>query len=539
MNAVTPSRLHTPIARRGRVLLLLFLAVVILGLGGAAWMVFSGGGSGSGNTARDLREVRRGRFDVIIPASGELAALRQVEVVNALDARAVVTEIIPEGTMVKPGDVLFRLADDELKDKIKDAEDAVATANANVAAAESSLAVKLSSAASEKDKAELQVRLSELALDGWINGDLKSKKQQLDLAIETAEINAERLKLKFVESGKLLQEGHISKDEYERDRIEKIKAEAEVETAKLAREVYHSYQRPQEEAQKRSDVDQAKAELERVVQRNEAEINNAKVALASAQYKAKSAQERLDKLKRQLEACVARAPSGGLVVYASSLEGNRWGGRDEKPLQVGSELSPNQTVIILPDTSQMVANIKVNEALTGKIRPGQLTTVISDAHPNVPIRGEVLSVGVLAESAGWRDPNRRDYTVRVLLDAGEELGLKPSMRCRAEIIVDTVDDAIHVPIQAVFRKGPLAYVYVQNGEGYAQREVRLGRSSELEVEIVAGLDSGETVLLREPSPTEVTSKLAQPAREGPPAGKPPAREVAGGMDKGKPEPAKG
>ena len=220
--------------------------------------------------------------------------------------------------------------------------------------------------------------------------------------------------------------------------------------------------------------------------------------------------------------------ASSLATLGSATGVGGWGGRDEKPLQVGSELSPNQTVIILPDTSQMIANVKVNEALTGRIRPGQRVNVVSDAHPNAPIPGEVLSVGVLAESAGWRDPNRRDYTVRVALDTGRELGLKPSMRCKVEIVVDTVEDALHIPIQSVYRKGPMAFVYVADGSGYAQREVQLGRASELEVEVRAGLEPGEVVLLREPAPEEIVSKIEDKRRE------PPVREAAGRRDGGAP-----
>ncbi len=42
-------------------------------------------------------------------------------------------------------------------------------------------------------------------------------------------------------------------------------------------------------------------------------------------------------------------------------------------------------------------------------------------------------------TGGWRDPNRRDYTVKVLLTEGNKLGLKPSMRCKAEIYVGIAD----------------------------------------------------------------------------------------------------
>ena len=152
--------------------------------------------------------------------------------------------------------------------------------------------------------------------------------------------------------------------------------------------------------------------------------------------------------------------------------------------------------MVLPDTSEMIAEVKVNESLTGLIEAGQHVLVRPDAVPDAVLEGEVLSIGVLAESGGWRDPNRRDYTVKVRLTEGNELALKPSMRCKVEIYVGMVEDAIFIPLQAVFREGPMAYVYVPQAQGFAARLVSLGESSGVNMEITDGLEEGEVVLLR-------------------------------------------
>jgi hypothetical protein len=163
--------------------------------------------------------------------------------------------------------------------------------------------------------------------------------------------------------------------------------------------------------------------------------------------------------------------------------------------------------MVLPDTSRLQAAVKVNEALSGQIEPGQTATIVSDALPDVVLEGIVRSVGVLAESGGWRDPNRRDYTVRIELTDGNDLGLKPSMRCKADIYVGRVDDALYVPVQSVFRNGPLAFVYVPQGSGYAQQRVQIGRASELYVEVMEGLEEGSSVLLRQPAPERIASTI--------------------------------
>lgn len=502
-------------SRRGLVKAVVLAGLIVGAVAGAGWLALNSlAGSGGVWDARDVHLVGRGRFDIVVPASGELQALRQIEIANRLEQRAVLTEIVPEGTFVRPGDILFTIANEEIQNRIKDAQDAVNTAEAALVAAETTLRVKESAAASEEDKARLAVKLAKLALESWANGEEKVKRENLEVAERTARINFERLSRKHAESKRLLEDGHISRDELEQDRIAEIEAEARVTTAALELEVYQKFTFEQDEAKKNSDLEQAEAELGRVQQRNSAEIGNARAALASAEFKLSSAKDRLKDLRQQLEYSTVRAASAGLVVYATSLESNRWGGGgSERTLQVGSELFPNQPVILLPDTSQMVASVKVNEALSGRIRPGQRAVVTSDALPNRPIEGEVLSVGVLAESSGWRDPNRRDYTVRVLLkDVDPEVGLKPSMRCRAEIIVDSLEDVVHVPIQAVFRRGGTAHVFVIDGQRLDVRDVAVGRSSELEVEVVSGLNAGERVLLRAPDEAELAADSRRAGR---------------------------
>jgi HlyD family secretion protein len=457
----------------------------------------------------DLYVVERTNFDMAIPASGELSAMRQIEVRNRLESRAVITEVVAEGMSVRKGDVVLRLAEEEMREKIKDQRDKVNVANSELIAAEQTLAIRENTRASELGKADLAIDMAKLALLAWENGELVSKRQALALAKETAQIDLKRLNDRFEQSAKLVEKNFISRDEFERDRIAMIEAQAKSKQADLDQKVYEEYTYKQERAKVESDVEQAIAERARVEQRENAEIVKAKSDVESAKFKVESTTDRLEAFETQLGYCTVIAPTDGLVVYATSIDsgGGGRGGGDAQPPQVGTELRPNELVIILPDTTQMVANLKVSEALSGRIRTGQSVTVFSDALPNVPLKGSVQSVSVLAASGGWRDPNRRDYTVRVALDADPSLGLKPSMRCKAEILLDRVDNAIGVPIQAIFRQGPIAYVHVSDGTSYEQRLITLGRSSELRVEVVEGLKEGERVLLREPKGEEIATKL--------------------------------
>jgi len=487
--------------------LVIGLAVVVLAAALGVVLVQNNNTTSSRNQS-DLFLVHSGSFDVTVPASGELVAMQQIEVRNRLESRATIMEIIDEGKTVEAGELLLRLNDEEIRNRIKDAEDSVNSAESSFIASEANLAIRQSAAASELERAELNVELTRLALEAWREGEDLARREQLTLAIETAKINYERLRDRYDNSKRLFAEEFISADELRRDEIAMIEADARLKQAMRDISVYRDFTYVQQKRQKNSDVDQAVAELARVKQRHEAELETARADVISKRHQLDSRRERLNDLRTQLEFTEVRAPSDGLVVYASSMESHRRGSND--PPQVGTDLSRNELVMVLPDTSRMIAAVKINEALSGLIKRGQRARINSDALPDATINGEVLNVGVLAETGGWRDPNRRDYTVRILLHDTQGLGLRPSMRARAEIFIDSVVDALHIPVQSVHREGRTAHVYVPVRGGFEARSVRLGRASELYVEVLEGLSEGDYVLMRQPQSGEVVSDARVP-----------------------------
>lgn len=521
-NALSNRRAGTTVV----VVAIISLATV---LGTATLLVRSTSSVGDGNGAADRHVVRRGAFDITVPASGELAALKQIEIHNRLETRAVITEITEEGKLVKAGDILLRFNDEELRSKTKDAEEAVIGAQNDMDSALADLEINENNSESEVAKAQLKVELADLALKGWREGEVVTARQDLALAKQIAEMNFNRLQQRFEASERLYEKEFISLDEFKQDEIALVEAEARLKQTELDSQVYEKYTYVKERKQKESDLRQAQDELVRVQQRQHAEVSKARSNVVSKQRQLASKQDRLKKYQQQLEYCTITAPQDGLVVHATSLQNYRYMMGGGQSLQVGTELYRNQLAMVLPDTSQMVAEVKVTESLSGLIEPGQRAIVTSDALPDVVLRGEVLSIGVMAQAGGWSDPNRRDYTVKIKLTEGNDLGLKPSMRCTAEINVRRIEDSLFVPIQAVFRTGPLSYVYLPQGSGFAQRRVQLGEASELFLQILDGLTEGDVVLLREPTVGEIVARLDE---EQPPA---PQQQTATAPQHGSPD----
>jgi len=461
--------------------------------------------SQSGRTA-DLAEVKRQPFEISTVANGDLQARNQIEVRSPLEQQTTIQFIIPEGTRVKKGDLLVQLNADSIQRQIDEESPRLASARAEAVSAENQLQIQINDNASALRKAELDLALAVLSLKQWRDGDAVKLRQNLDLKLDTAELELERLAEKYVRSQDLLTEGFLSKDECDRDEVAYIRAISDYQTAGLDQLVFENFEFVRTDKQKVSDVAERRAEVERVRLNNDSQLASRKADRDNRATQVALTESRLKKLNEQLSGARMLAPADGLVVYSTSVEGSRWGGNNET-LQIGQQVYPNQLIIALPDTSDMIASIRVHEAIAGRIRPGQEVSVKVDAAGGKSFQGKVDSIGVMAESGGWRDPNLREYTVKIsLLDASGEDQLKPAMRVEARVLLERVEETLTVPVQALFSQGPVQFVYRPEGSRYIKHPVRVGRRSETMAEIAAGLGDNDVVLLRTPMAGEVLAR---------------------------------
>lgn len=488
--------------RRGSVTKITITSVVVVGLGIAALLITTGrSGGAEGLRSSDLGVIELMDFDITVTASGELEAKNQLEIRNPLSTNSRIAELIDEGEIVAEGDLLIRLDTDNIEQQIRQERLNVITARNDFEQAEANVRLQINENDSVLQEVELQVELVKLALDRWREGEVAKRREQLRITDENAERELSRLEEKLRRTQMLFENEFKSKDELEQVEIRYQQAIADDVIAKLDIEIYEGYQHPEDEKTKLANVEKADAALERAIEQNEINLRNKEATVETRTEQLRIREERLAELEEQFEAATILAPRSGLVVYRTSLGDHR--GRGDDPLDVGSDVYPNQTLMILPDTSEMVASVSVHESLAGRVKPNQRARILVEAVDRT-FTGTVLSIGVLAETGGWRDPNRREYKVKIALDtqAGME-DLKPSMRCDATIFLDHAQQVLAAPIEAVFSEGPVQFVYVMAGNRVMRKPVRLGKRSDLYAAIDSGLSGGDTVLIREPRPGEI------------------------------------
>lgn len=500
-----------PVRRGGALKVALAAGVVVLAAAGAVYFWPGSGGGNKGSTA-DLTTASEMSFDITTVASGELEAKNQIEIRSKLEVPATIAEVVAEGTRVKAGDLLLRLNVDQVKQQYDQAKVEIENTKAQVEAATHAREIQEIENEQKLRQAHLKVELADLDRLQWLEGEAKSKRQANQLALSKSLLEVERLAEKLQQSYGLLEKGFLSKDEFDRDQVSYIEAQSAWITSRLNNEVFENYEFRKQEKKFESDVEEAEAALKQTILNNQIQLTAKQADSAAKQRVYDLADEKLKKLEESLKNATITAPSEGLVVYASSMGRNFFMFGGDGPIAIGRQVMPNELVIVLPDTAEMVATVRVAETLASRIRKGQPATVKVDAAGGKTFPGVVDSIGVLAESGGWRDPNLKEYTVKIALDKALVEGLKPSMRCESQVYLDRVEQATAVPVQSVFSDGAVRFVHVREGGKYARRPVNLGRQSDTYAEILAGLSLGATILTREPAPAELLTGAWDPAQ---------------------------
>ncbi|MEZ6083383.1 MAG: efflux RND transporter periplasmic adaptor subunit [Phycisphaerae bacterium] len=439
----------------------------------------------------EAHQVSRRSFSVMLNEKGELEAKKSTDVKVEVEGRSTIIWLIDEGAQVEKGDLIARIASNEIEERIQAEDIKAQNAKAAAEAADQQFEIMLDQNQSDIRKARLALTNAEIEQRKYLEGDSVQMLNAKENALRTAKIRLEQAQDVLKDSRALHDKGHLSKLDFERDILSEIEAKDAVEAAELDLKTFKTYTMPKELAQKASDVDEARKDLERTIKKAEATEmkDRAQTAAKHAEYTLVA--ERLEKLREQRVKTELRAPSSGMVVYDTGP--NRWNRRE---VAEGAEVIERQTVVKLPDPSQMIVKLRIHEAKTSLIAVGQKARVEVEGIPDVLFDGTVTKIAPLADSQNnWLNPDMKEYATEIELDTNN-YELKPGVTARADILVKNVDNALTVPVQAVYSVGERHFVF--NGKsqtGAKPKEIVVGAANDSFVEVSSGLSEGDWVLL--------------------------------------------
>jgi HlyD family secretion protein len=216
-------------------------------------------------------------------------------------------------------------------------------------------------------------------------------------------------------------------------------------------------------------------------------VDSSKLRQAEAQVA--QAQASLKQLEEQLSYTTITSPMDGTILSRDVEIGDAV----SSILVLGSTAT---LVMTIGDTSQVYVQGKVDESDIGKVYMGQAARIKVESFKDKTFQGKVTKIAPL----GVEKDNVTTFEVRVSIDnpGGE---LKANMTANAEILLEEHKNVLTVPEQAVlYDKDRNASVEVPDAKaknGRRKVDIKAGISNGTKTEVLAGLKSGDTVILQQ------------------------------------------
>jgi HlyD family secretion protein len=201
----------------------------------------------------------------------------------------------------------------------------------------------------------------------------------------------------------------------------------------------------------------------------------------------------LNQARENLAKTVLRAPISGRVTQLT--------------IEVGETAVPSATsiagsdLLTIADTSNMYAEVNVNETDVARVVPGQLAKIVPAAFPDQSWEGVVETVAVSPRTVQGQG---KSYPVKIRLTASVDMQFHTGMSCRAEIATRASDAApvVAVPVQAVqyeeaeTRDAPAnASVFVVEAGRARSAPVEVGIADDAWIAVTTGLAAGARIAI--------------------------------------------
>ncbi|WP_299671062.1 RND transporter [uncultured Polaribacter sp.] len=202
----------------------------------------------------------------------------------------------------------------------------------------------------------------------------------------------------------------------------------------------------------------------------------------------------LNNLLDLLKSFTIYSNGNGMITYV-----REWNGVKKK---VGSSISPwDPSIASLPDLTKMESKTYANEVDIRRIKKGLTVKVGFDAFPDVELDGIVTDVANVGEKK--RGSDIKVFQVLIKLNETDN-NIRPGMTTSNRILTFQRKDVLSIPLEAVFSKDSITYVYTKTGFSINKKQVKIGDSNNDAVIIEKGLSESDEVYLNKPEGQDKT-----------------------------------
>jgi RND family efflux transporter MFP subunit len=230
-----------------------------------------------------------------------------------------------------------------------------------------------------------------------------------------------------------------------------------------------------------------------------AEVDAARAAVDSLDARIRAAREQVRVAERQialertnLDSTIIRAPFDGVAISKDAQPGEM-----VSPVSAGGGFTRTGICTVV-DMRSLEIEVDVNESYINRVKPDQGVTAVLDAYPDWQIPARVITTVPAAD--------RQKATVLVRIAFNElDPRLLPDMGVKVTFLRENEDSApaarpvALVPKAAIRTDGKQSYAFVVVNDVVDRRAVTIGGTDGDRLEVIAGLNAGERVVVSPPA----------------------------------------
>jgi HlyD family secretion protein len=183
------------------------------------------------------------------------------------------------------------------------------------------------------------------------------------------------------------------------------------------------------------------------------------------------------------------SPANGIAIKEMNWNtGQKWA--------VGDQPYSGSRIIELPDLSEMMAEVKINEVDVSKVLPSQKVEIRPDAYSDSVFTGKIESIANLAQNKDYKS-KIKIFPVQIRIE-GQSKTLLPGLTVSCKIIVSEIPDVLYIPLESLFNEQGMDYVYIKSGSGFKRRDIKTGAINTDYAIVTEGLDENDLIALSNP-----------------------------------------
>jgi RND family efflux transporter MFP subunit len=171
-----------------------------------------------------------------------------------------------------------------------------------------------------------------------------------------------------------------------------------------------------------------------------------------------------------------------------------------RPVSIGQAVSGSggvsggSEIMTIANLKEMIITAHMNQADVPRLKLGQLVDVEVEAVPGLKMKGTVERIAPQATIKN----NIKGFATQIRLRDLDQR-VRPGMTANLNIPLQSAENAVAIPLAAVFSEQGDRYAYVQKGDGeFEVRPIQIGVADFQFAEVLSGLQSGEVVSLVRP-----------------------------------------